>query len=74
MSGQDELGHTSSPRPWINQRTARITIGVALVIKLSIVVWNAASYDNLPYDYYRHEKRAAAAGLRVGRVNHYPPL
>jgi hypothetical protein len=64
----------TSPKPWISQRTARVVIGVALVIKLLIVVWNAVTYNNTTYDFHRHKGRAAAAGLRVSKSTYNQPL
>ena len=60
--------------PWISERRARTVVAVALVAKLALLVWNAAAYNNKPYDYYWHKARATSAGLRVGPMAYNPPL
>jgi hypothetical protein len=59
---------------WLTERNARIVVAIALVIKVGLLVWNAAVYNNKTYDYHWHRSRAASAGLRVGPMAYNPPL
>lgn len=61
-------------KTWLNDRNARVTVVVALLIKFALLVWNAAAYNNKTYDYQWHRSRAASAGLRVGAMEYNPPL
>jgi hypothetical protein len=61
-------------RTVLNERNARVVVGVALLIKIALLVWNAAAYNIKPYDYNWHRSRAASAGLRVGSMEYNPPL
>jgi hypothetical protein len=58
----------------MNERNARVVVTAALVLKLALVVWNAAVYNNRTYDYHWHKARVATAGLRVGAMEYNPPL
>jgi len=74
MTGRDEALRAAPPNNWINQRNARVLVAVALLIKLALLVWNAAAYNNKPYDFHWHKSRAASAGLRVSAMEYNPPL
>jgi hypothetical protein len=74
MTGRDEALRVASRNTWINQRNARVLVAFALFIKLALLVWNAAAYNNNPYDFHWHKSRAASAGLRVGAMEYNPPL
>jgi hypothetical protein len=58
----------------MNERNARVVVTAALILKLALVVWNAAVYNNITYDYHAHKARVATAGLRVGAMEYNPPL
>jgi len=58
----------------MNERNARVVVTAALIIKLALVVWSAAAYNNTTYDYHWHKARVATAGLRVGAMECNPPL
>jgi hypothetical protein len=58
----------------MNERNARVVVTAALILKLALVVWNAAVYNNRTYDYHAHKARVATAGLRVGAMEYNPPL
>lgn len=84
MTGPDEILSAPPPqleptkpaslRTWVNPRNARLVVAVALLIKLALLVWNAAAYNSKTYDYHWHKARAASAGLRVGKMEYNPPL
>lgn len=63
-----------APKAWFGERTARVVVAAALLVKLGLVVSNAATYNNNTYDFYKHKSRAASAGLRVGGRAYDPPL
>ena len=77
-NGSDSLrpkARTSvSRRAWLNERNARIVVAGALLIKLALVVWNAAAYNNKSYDYRLHSARVASAGLHASSRAYNPPL
>jgi hypothetical protein len=64
----------SSAKSWGNQRSARVAVAAALLIKLALVVWNASTYNSRSYDYHWHRARVASAGLHVDAMAYNPPL
>lgn len=61
-------------KTWLNERSARVVVASALLIKLALVVWNAAAYNNRSYDYHLHSARVSSAGLRASSRAYNPPL
>ncbi len=84
MTGRGEVLPAIPDRPsttkpvasnsWISPRSARLLVSVALVIKLALLVWNAAAFNGKTYDFHWHGIRAASAGLLVGKMEYNPPL
>jgi hypothetical protein len=69
------LGARPTPRrTWLDERRARVIVTGALLIKLGIVVWNAAAYNAKSYDYHLHSSRVASAGLKASSRAYNPPL
>lgn len=60
--------------PAIGERSGRTVIGVLLLVKLLLLVWNAYAYDGRSYDAGHHADRAVFAGLKPSALAYDPPL
>jgi hypothetical protein len=61
-------------RPLLSPRSGRCLIALLLLIKLVLIVWNAAVFDGRTYDAGYQSDRAVFGGLRPGKTAHDPPL
>lgn len=61
-------------RALLSPRSATCLIVLLLIVKLALVVWNAAVFDGKTYDAGYHADRAVFGGLRAGKIQHDPPL
>jgi hypothetical protein len=60
-------------RPMLTPRSGRYLIALLLVVKLALLVWNAAVFDGKTYDAGYQADRAMFGGLRPGKTAHDPP-
>lgn len=60
--------------PYITPRSGGLLVTVLLVIKLVLLIWNAAVFDGTSYDAVQHEDRALFGGLRPGKLAADAPL
>lgn len=60
--------------PWFTPSSGRLLIATLLIIKLGLLVWNAATFNGKVYDQGHHQDRALFGGLRAGKMAYNPPL
>ncbi|HYP91197.1 MAG TPA: hypothetical protein VEQ59_23690, partial [Polyangiaceae bacterium] len=58
----------------ITPRTGQLLIALLLLVKLLLLVWNAAVFDGRSFDTEYHADRAVFGGLKASRTTHDGPL
>jgi hypothetical protein len=58
---------------WVTPRSAQLLVAVLLVVKLLLLVWNAALFDGRTSDFDYHADRALFGGLKPSNTAHDGP-